>query len=187
MSSAQDVAALARALASEASSHSEAERRGIAWTIRNMAAHRRKSIWEMGGAGEWGAQGEDGRPFSTARAARTADVELATQVLAEPVTADPVRGATSFFEPALQDDLARRGALYRSDPDAYPEHYRFRLYKSDAAGIRTRWTAGGQERKATIGRWEFWGRRGAGAVASSASDGGIGGAIAGLALLWLLG
>jgi hypothetical protein len=187
---ATEIEALGRALASEASSHTEEERRAIGWAIRNMSAKRRRSIYELGGSGTWGAQGEAGRPFSTRADARTNDRELATQVLLEAPALDPTRGATAFFEPALQNQFAKWGALYRANPKAYPQHMRFRLYKSDAAALRQRWQATGMSPRATVGRWEFWRDGGAGDLVADARQtpsggGGGGGAIVSL-LLWAL-
>lgn len=157
--------ALSRGLASEASApkYSDAERRGVAWAIRNKADRSRdgRGIWELGGAGSWGKQGDRGaagiRSYSTAREASAADRALAIQVLSESPESDPTRGAVSFFEPAVQDYAFRQAEKYRSDPGRYPDLARFALYKSDAAGIRDRWARGGIELLIVIGRWEFWG------------------------------
>lgn len=158
---ASDVEALARGLASEASGQSLDERRAIGWAIRNAAARRNRSIYQLGGGGDWGAQGETAangrrRMFSTRQAARDSDRQLAAQILSEPSSMDPVAGASAFFEPALQDLLAARGAAYREDPDAHPDWERFRLYYSDSEELRARWSRGGQSFVTVVGRWEFW-------------------------------
>lgn len=158
--SANEVEALGRVIASEAGSGTQAEQRGIAWTVRNR--FRGKSIY----AAEypWRSQKGSTPPFSSARDATAATRALAAQVLAADQSEDPTRGATSFFEPRMQDIFAKAGALARAgetgdrtiDGVKLSDITRFKAYKKNAAAIRESWGKG-SALYATAGRFEFWG------------------------------
>jgi len=137
---ADDVEALARVITSEADRYSLAERRAIAWTVRNRARKRRKTITELVCTPTCGSQGP-GRPFSSARPATSANLILAREVLAAPQSDDPTVGALAYFEPAVQDRLVAQGR----------PGYRF-----DSSALRRRWEGQGQQQLATVGAFEFW-------------------------------
>src|SRR5581483_11739716 len=99
-----DTEALARVITSEANGYSEAERVAIAWAVRNRAHKRGVWIAKLVCTPSCGPCCE-GRPFSSAREATAANLELAKRVLAEPQMDDPTHGATAFFEPRVQDKL----------------------------------------------------------------------------------
>jgi hypothetical protein len=78
---------------------------------------------------------------------------------------DPSGGAWAFWEPALQDELVRRGSLYRaaggkrsdeSPQGGRPELWRFRAYRRPAAEVRAQWQRGGQRVLGQVGRIELW-------------------------------
>jgi hypothetical protein len=135
-----DTEALARVMTSEANGYSEAERTAIAWAVRNRAHRRGVSIAKLVCTPSCGPCCE-GRPFSSAREATAANLELAKGVLAQPQANDPTHGATAFFEPRVQDKLVAEKRL----------GYRF---TSDQ--LRDRWRRDGQQPRGTIGTFEFW-------------------------------
>jgi hypothetical protein len=135
-----DTEALARVITSEANGYSEAERVAIAWTVRNRARRRGVSIAKLVCSPTCGPCC-DGRPFSSARVATSANRTVADRVLAAPQSADPTHGATAFFEPRVQDQLvAEKRAGYR--------------FASDQ--LRQRWSREGQVLRGTVGAFEFW-------------------------------
>lgn len=156
----EETEALARVIASEAGSGTAAEQRCIAWTVRNH--FRGKSIYAK--EYPWRAQKGGDPPFSSARNATDASRKLAAEVLAADQSQDPTGGATSFFEPKMQDAFAQAGALARAGETGdrvingvkITDITRFRAYKKDADGIRSSW-APGSALYATAGRFEFWG------------------------------
>jgi hypothetical protein len=176
-----EVEALARVLASEASSGSDMERAAIGHCVRNrVVSDGRRSIYHMmfERPGRWKAQAGSNPPFSAAHVPSDADREFARQVLVD-LQGNPVGNATSFFEPGQQDLCARFGQQYRdgggSESDATPQgsaphRWRFRRYHADARTIRERWTAPkgtyphGRDKPggygltfvATVGRFEFY-------------------------------
>jgi hypothetical protein len=135
-----EVDALARVITSEADHYSEAERTAVAWAVRNRARKRRKPVDRVVC---WPACGAccEGRPFSSARPATAANRELAARVLAAPQSEDPTGGATSFFEPRVQDWLVAAGR----------KGYRFTSVK-----LRKRWQDKGQTMRGTVGAFELW-------------------------------
>jgi hypothetical protein len=148
-----DVEALARVLQSEAAlpRFSDAERYGIGRTVLNRARRRRRSVYDL--VAPLGREQRGGDPpFSTARAPKEADYTLARRLLAESDKPDPTHGAGAFFEPALQDELKRRGDAYRAAPDVFPEYKRFAKYRRSADEIRASWGP----MLARIGRFEFY-------------------------------
>ena len=157
-----DREALAWALHSEGASHSDAERKGIAFVIRNYARRVKRPIASIAPPGtEQGGK----QPWSTARAPNAKDRADAARFLAAPWGEDPVRGAHKFFEPQQQDDIYALAEKYRADPKANAKWAKFNKYKSNANDIRRRWTNEGGRMLASIGRWEFWGRASAPTVA----------------------
>lgn len=158
----KEVEALARVIASEAGSGTLAEQKGIAWTVRNR--FRGKSIYD--GEYPWRAQSGSNPPFSSARDATEATRALARQVLAMPQSQDPTGGATSFFEPRMQDIFTKAGEMARAgqtgdrviDGVKLTDITRFKGYRKDARQIRDSWGKSSAV-YATAGRFEFWGRK----------------------------
>lgn len=156
----EEIEALARVIASEAGSGTDAEQRAIAWTVRNR--FRGKSIYAK--QYPWRSQKGSDPPFSSAREAKDAHRKHAAQVLAADQAQDPTGGATSFFEPKMQDAFFKAGELARKgetgdrviDGVKLTDITRFKNYRKDAAGIRSSW-APGSAQYATAGRFEFWG------------------------------
>lgn len=155
-----EIEALARVIASEAGSGTLAEQRAIAWTVRNR--FRGKSIYAK--QHPWRSQKGSNPPFSSAREARDSHRVIAREVLAADQSQDPTGGATSFFEPKMQDIFAKAGALARAgetgdrviDGTKLTDITRFKAYKKDADGIRKSWSPG-SALYAKAGRFEFWG------------------------------
>jgi hypothetical protein len=104
-----DVEALARVVRSEAGIQSDQQRLHVAWATRNLAAERGQTVAEMA-CSPCGRQ-ERGRPVSSRQAATDRDRALARLVVGAPAMLDPTGGATHFINPALQDKLARSGAV----------------------------------------------------------------------------
>ena len=138
-----EVEALARVIASEVGRGTLAERVAIAWCARNRARVRGTMIARLVCSPCGKSQGNR-RPFSTMQPASPATRELAAIVLASPQSEDPTQGATSCFEPALQDRLHREGR---------PGH------RLDARGVRVCWLRG-QDYYGSVGRWDLFGPKG---------------------------
>lgn len=139
---ATELEALARVIQSEVgSSGSLAERIAIGWVARNRARKRKQTIAQM--AMPPAKQGK-GRPFSSARSATAESTDAATQVLAMPASADPTNGATSAFEPALQDELFSRGR---------------KGYSQDAGMVRAKWLRE-LGYYGSVGGWDLFGPKG---------------------------
>ncbi len=157
-----EIEALARIISSEAGSGTLGEQRAIAWTARNHFRARGKSIY--GTEYPWRAQNGGNPPFSSAREANDATRKLAREVLSAPQMMDPTGGATSFFEPKMQDAFTKAGALARAgetgdrviDGVKLTDITRFKNYKKNAAQIRQKW-GNGSTIYAIAGRFEFWG------------------------------
>jgi hypothetical protein len=140
LSPVDDVLALARTITSEAGDGTPAEREMVGWVVRNRARAAGVSIQKLVCQPECGPCCQ-GRPFSSARSPAAADLGLAMRVLVAPASGDPTGGATSFFEPALQDKWVAEGR-----PG----------YKLTASQVRDRWRKEGLVPVATIGRFETW-------------------------------
>lgn len=173
-----EVEALARVIASEARSASEAVKRAIGWVVRNH--FRGRSIYSV--EYPWRAQKGNDPPFSSARDATDATRKLAREILAADQSQDPTKGATSFFEPKMQDVFAKAGALARAgetgerviDGVKLSDITRFKAYKKDAATIRQNWSKGSRL-YAIAGPFELWGSartfaQGGGAVSTIVGD-----------------
>lgn len=132
--------ALARVIHSEAGQQSLAERVAVAWLAKNRARRRGVSVAELVCSPRCGKQGRR-RPFSSRLPPRADDFAIADAVLAAAPADDPTGGATSGFEPTLQDRLVREGR-----PG----------YRRTAAQIRERWLAS-SDFYGQIGRWELYG------------------------------
>ncbi len=150
---ANDLVALAAVLHSEAAApkYTDEERYAIGRTVMNRAGRRRRSVYDLLaplGREQLGAD----PPFSTARTPAAVDFALAERLLTEKDAPDPTHGAGAFFEPAVQDELKRRGDLYRSDPVRYAEYRRWKKYRKSADQIRASWGP----MLARIGRFEFY-------------------------------
>jgi hypothetical protein len=152
-----EVTALGRVLHSECGGSTSEEREAIGWAVRQYAARRRATIYylEHDRPGGWAAQRGSNPPFSSRQPARQRDLDDAAALLARPLS-DAPDSADHFFEPALQDLLARRGAAYRADPAAHPEWERFRYYYLTAEQVRAKWRARGEVYIRTVGKFEFW-------------------------------
>lgn len=156
----QEVEALARVIASEAGSGTPAEMRAIAWTVRNRA--KGKSLYSI--FYPWRAQKGSNPPASSARDANETTRAIARQVLAAPQSEDPTGGATSFFEPRMQDIFFKAGEMARAgqtgdriiDGVKLTDITRFKFYRKNANQIRSSWS-GGSGLYAIAGRFEFWG------------------------------
>lgn len=166
----REIEALARVIASEAGRGTSAEQRSIGWTVRNR--FRGGSIYDgkgkSGGEYPWREQRGSNPPFASSKDATDATRALAREILAADQAQDPTGGATAFFEPALQDALAKAGALARAgetgarviDGIKLSDIARFKAYKKSADDVRMGWRPG-SALYATAGRFEFWGRAGA--------------------------
>jgi hypothetical protein len=140
-----DVEALARLITSEIGSGSLAERVALGWVARNRARARRPpvSIARLVCA-PCGVSSGNARPFSTRVPATSQNRELAALILASPQSQDPTQGATSCFEPGLQDRLHAAGR---------PGH------QLDARGVRYCWLRG-LDFYGSVGRWDLFGPKG---------------------------
>lgn len=155
-----EVEALARVIASEAGSGTLAEQKAVGWTVRNR--FRGKSIYE--GEFPWRSQKGSNPPFASARPASESHRKLAAEILAASQSQDPTGGATSFFEPRMQDAFAKAGEMARAgetgdrviDGVKLTDITRFKNYKKNADEIRKSW-GNGSALYATAGRFEFWG------------------------------
>lgn len=135
---ARDLEALARIIQSETGSSAELpERIAVGWVARNRARKRGQTIAEM--ALPPRKQGP-GRPFSSARPATAASLDAARTVLG--MKEDPTAGATSCFQPVLQDRLYSAGK-----------------YNHDANGVRRSWLRE-LDYYGTVGTWDLFGRKG---------------------------
>jgi hypothetical protein len=135
-----DVEALARIIQSEVGSGPLDERVAIAWVARNRARARGQTIARMV-CQPCGKSSGRARPFSSAQKATPKSRELAALILAALPVEDPTRGATSCFEPTLQDRLHAAGR---------PGH------ELDARGVRFCWLRS-QSFYGTVGRWDLFG------------------------------
>lgn len=159
---ADEIEALARTIASEAGSGTLAEQKGIGWTVRNR--FRGKSIYAM--QYPWRAQKGGNPPFSSARPANDTHRKLAREILAADQSQDPTGGATSFFEPKMQDLFFKAGELARAgetgdrviDGQKLTDITRFKSYKKNADQIREKWSKSSTI-YAIAGRFEFWGSK----------------------------
>lgn len=157
-----EIEALARVIASEAGSGTPAEQRAIAWTVRNHFRAKKKSIYSV--EYPWRSQNGSNPPFSSARAANDSHRALAKQILSAPQEQDPTGGATSFFEPKMQDVFFKAGEMARAgqtgdrviDGVKITDITRFKNYRKNAQQIREKW-GNGSALYATAGRFEFWG------------------------------
>ena len=155
-----EVEALARVIASEAGSASSAVQCAIGWVVRNH--FHGKSIYDK--QYPWRAQKGSNPPFSSARSATDATRQMARDILAADQSTDPTGGATSFFEPRMQDAFAKAGALARAgetgsrviDGVKLSDITRFKAYRKDADAIRASWSKG-STLYATAGPFEMWG------------------------------
>ena len=159
---ANEVEALARTIASEAGSGTPAEQKAIAWTVRNR--FRGKSIYAT--QYPWRSQKGSNPPFASARECKDSHRELAKRVLMADQSEDPTGGATSFFEPRMQDaffkagEMARRGETGNRTIDGVKisDITRFKNYNYDAAALRKKWGSGSTV-FALADRFEFWGNK----------------------------
>jgi len=156
-----EIEALGRVIASEAGSGTSAEQKAIGWTVRNR--FRGKSIYAV--EYPWRSQKGSDPPFASARDATDKTRALAREILNADQSQDPTGGATSFFEPRMQDIFFKAGELARKgetgdrviDGQKLTDITRFKNYKKDAQGIRDSWGKGSAQ-LARAGRFEFWGR-----------------------------
>ena len=155
-----EVEALGRVVASEARSATPSVQRAIAWVARNR--FRGKSIYKK--QYPWRSQRGVNPPFSSERPATDETREIAREVILADQSIDPTGGATAFFEPKLQDALAKAGAMARAgqtgkrviDGVKISDITRFKAYTKDAAAVRRGWSSG-SVLYATAGPFELWG------------------------------
>ena len=152
-----DAEALARMLASENPSGSEALWTEQIYTQIRNAGSRSLAETLTGGTGSYGPQGGR-RPVATSKPATKKTLEFVARFLAAPPPSQLV-GAKRFFEPDQEDrafaiaEQARRKKAQGLPLSA--QELRLLVYKSDAAGIRQRWAKSGRY-IGTIGGVEFW-------------------------------
>jgi len=140
-----EVEALARVITSETGSGPLAERVALGWIARNRARARQPavSIARLVCA-PCGESSGNARPFSTRAPATAQNRELSALILASPQSEDPTQGATSCFEPGLQDRFHAAGKLGHG---------------LDARGIRYCWLRG-LDYYGSVGRWDLFGPKG---------------------------
>ena len=155
--SAADEEAIARMLASENESGGEGLWAELIWSqLRSLG---KSSIWQRITAGlGYGPQG-GARPVASDKPATAATRAYAARFLAE-LPPSSLPGARRFFEP-LQQDRAYRIAesARRKIASGLPltrQEQRLRLYQSDAADIRRRWSSKGHLYVGTVEGVEFW-------------------------------
>jgi hypothetical protein len=139
-----EVVALGRVIASEVGRGTAAERAAIGWATRNRAQKRGVTIVRLVCTPWCGPQHEARatmRPFSSNQPATSDDLALAAAILEAPQGDDPTGGATSFIEPALQDELTAAHKLG---------------YRLTYAQVRAKWIAEGQRPLGRVGRFEMW-------------------------------
>jgi len=129
-----DTYALARALKSEHGNDPDAYLVAVAWAIRNYAAERGRSVFQVitaggNGAGFFGAQNARAgtKYVSSAQDPDERHVTVAVHVLGDQIL-DPTGGATHFYSPKAQDALAARAESG---------------YGRDAAAVDAAWRAPG--------------------------------------------
>lgn len=142
----KDIETLGRVIISETGSQSMAEWQAIAWVARNKALVRKTPLHNFlcDPCGKQGKRMTNGkrRTFSTRQKFSGASLRAAREILNAPQSADPTQGATSAFEPKLQDKLFASGR-----------------YRRNAKMLRAEWGRGGGIRIGQIGRWELWAQK----------------------------
>lgn len=142
----KDIETLGRVIVSEAGSQSMAEWQAIAWVARNKALVRKIPLHNFlcEPCGKQGKRMTNGkrRTFSTRQKSSAASLRAAREILNAPQSADPTQGATSAFEPRLQDKLFANGQ-----------------YRRNAKMLRAEWGRGSGIRIGQIGRWELWAQK----------------------------
>jgi hypothetical protein len=138
-----DVEALARVITSEVGRGPIVERVAIGWVARNRARKHGVGVARLV-CQPCGKSSGNRRPFSSARPATLENRELAALILASPQGDDPTGGATSCFEPALQDRLHAAGK---------------NGHGLDARGIRYCWLRR-MDYYGSVGRWDLFGEKG---------------------------
>lgn len=154
---AADLEAVARMLASENPSGSAQLWAEQVWTQIRSAGARSLAATITGGIG-YGSQG-GARPVSTDNSATPSTRSFAAAFLAKrPPSRLP--GARRFFEPEQQDRAFTIGESARKKRAAglplSTQEARLIHYQSDAAGIRSRWSAKRHRYVGTIEGVEFW-------------------------------
>jgi len=107
-----DIEALGRMIISENGNDPEIVQVAIAWTAKNEAKRRKKSIADLVMPGGVPAP-QTGRYASTARAATNASREIARKVI-KGIVADPTGGAIQFDAPKTQDILYKQGKVTKT-------------------------------------------------------------------------
>lgn len=133
-----DIEGMARALESEAPArrYTPEERIGIAWCAINWSNRTRQRIAAI----MLPPHHQKGHWCSTIESPTEGSLTLAQDVF-NGKYADPTSGATSFFEPAVQDTAAKTGAAGVT---------------RTAEEIRSKWKSEGLILTTIIGRWEFY-------------------------------
>ncbi len=149
--------ALARCLASEHPRDPTVYLRCVAWATRNKAAERGVSVLRLltDGAGTAGDDyfGEQKAAAGTKYASTREDprrrhVQVATEVIASPSSADLTGGCTHFFSPKAQDALATKAFELKALQDggaelSASEQSYLKYLGKDAAFIDASWRAQG--------------------------------------------
>ena len=155
--SAADEEAIGRMLASENESGSETLWAELIWSqLRSLG---KSSIWQRITAGMgYGPHGR-ARPVASDKPATAATRAYAARFLAE-LPPSNLPGARRFFEPLQQDRAYRIAESARrkiaSGQPLTRQEQRLRLYQSDAADIRRRWSSKGHRYVGTVEGVEFW-------------------------------
>lgn len=156
---ADDIEAAARMIASENPTRSiELHAEQLMIQVR-QAQRLKRSLYQVltGGLG-WGPQG-GARPASTRLPATEKTREEAILILSGAVSAE-YTAARSFFQPDAQDKLfaageAARAKQKRGEPLSDAER-RALTYKTDAEGLRARWSREKKRYLGTVEGVEFW-------------------------------
>ena len=149
--------ALSRCLASEHPRDATPYLRCVAWAVRNKAAEKGVSVLRLltDGAGVAGDDhfGEQKAAAGTKYASTRDDprrrhVQVASEVMASPTSADLTQGATHFYSPKAQDALARKAQALQDRLDAgeeltAQERSYLKYLGKDAAFIDASWRAKG--------------------------------------------
>jgi hypothetical protein len=158
-----DVEALARAIESELGGQRHEEQRAAAWAMRNRAAASGVTLSAMlVPLGVYGPSRVTGGYASTRKAPTPGAIEVATEVLDSPASADPTGGAVEFWIPQLQTQMHELASLYSAavrlgDRTRAEKYERFAGYGSEV-DIRARQEEDGLQVTCVVGAVELLGK-----------------------------